>query len=469
MSRTITAGIDPAKREFTSSFVDEQGEVLIASRNYQVTREGMDTFASRVKSLGLTEGDRLVIGVEATGSLDDNLLAYLHQMRRESPFSIVVLRLDPGQVKGFRGPRPLREKSDPVDGRKAAEFARVYAARLHEFEEDPEAQARLRLVNERAALVEDRVRWINRLHDRLVISFPEFDSVLSEVGSPLALCILEKVPTAAHAANCRACSFSRLQPRPRAHRLGLERARRLVALAKQSVASATTDEDGETVRFIVSQILALSRRIDQIDEHFKKWVDANPVEAVAQPQGGKKPHSDAPATLGQQIYLIRTIPGLRTVAGSTLVLRCRGLLRFPSAGALAAQVAACPQRSQTGSSRDTTRLTRRGDRRTRTVLYLAACSTIANDPAMAFHYWRLQRPRPDDRPGLLPFQAQWACVRRLIDVIWAICHNQTPYDPDIPLRNAQSQHPALWKTFEQTEKGKAILKRWNAKKGQIAS
>ena len=62
-------------------------------------------------------------------------------------------------MKGFGGPKPVREKSDPADGRNAGEFARVYAARLHEFEEDPEAQARLRLLNERASLVEDRTRY----------------------------------------------------------------------------------------------------------------------------------------------------------------------------------------------------------------------------------------------------------------------------------------------------------------------
>ena len=86
MSRTVTSGIDPAKREFVSTFFDEQGEELIASQCYKGTREGMDTYASKAKSLGLTKGDRLVIGVEATGSLDDNLLAYLHQMRRSRPF-----------------------------------------------------------------------------------------------------------------------------------------------------------------------------------------------------------------------------------------------------------------------------------------------------------------------------------------------------------------------------------------------
>jgi len=526
MSRIVSAGIDPAKRKFTDCFYDEQGDPLLKPCDCPVAREGFRLFESRLDSLGLVEGDRLRVGVEATGSLDDNLLAFLHRLRERSPFSVSIHVLDPGQLKRFGGPRPSREKSDAADARNATEFTRIYADRLHQNVNDPESLILRRLVNERATHVQDRTRQMNRLGDRLVTGFPEFEKVVSGVASPLGLCVLRKVPTAAHAAARRPSSLARLQSGPHARPLGIERATRLVKLAKESVASATSEDDADAIRFLIDRIETLNQRIAYIDGRLKKWSDgpekpaaqatalaATPVAPETNPAPKPADSDDAPVqpipsrpsanaaptpaplpaaptlpptlakprckrrrdpaapqpSLARQTQLLRTYTGFGVVAASALVLRTGGPARYDTSNALAAQVGACCQRNQTGSSRNNTYLTHRGDRRIRPLLFLTIPVTIANDPAMAFHYWRMKQPRPGGRPGLRPFSAQWACIRRSLDIIWAMCQTQTSYDPEIPLRNAKRQHPDLWITFEQTEEGKKVLARYNAKKAKSAS
>ena len=481
MSETYVLGVDPSKRKVTVCMMKQRnGEVVLGPMDFAADRQGFQDLLERLRER-LGEGDRLMAGVEASGVYDDNLLCWLGSLRAE-PWRTFVLRLDPAQVAHFGGARPVRGKTDAADARRIARFVRAYAEELDLFEYDEEALAMLRLVNERGHLVEDHTVWMNRLQDHLVVCFPEFETLFKDPTGALPLAVLTKVATAAEAARHQARTLARVRAdAPRSRFLGEERAQALVRAAKNSVASAAGEHDGATMRFAVGQLQLLDERISNIETTLEAYYHTvcEPAPAGA-PAPAASPRREAPSadaklgaaassdadlgdatsgavtapdaaspqppalTIPEQLRLVDTVPGVSIVGACTVVLRSRGLGRFTSAKALAAQLGACPDRNQTGSSRDQTHLTHRGDRRTRAVLYMLTQSATLCNPVMAFHKWRHQRN------GMRPKQAVCACMNRMARWIYGVVKNGKPYDPQRAVENASRHHADLWEEFLKT-------------------
>jgi transposase len=165
----------------------------------------------------------------------------------------------------------------------------------------------------------------------------------------------------------------------------------------------------------------------------------------------------------RQIGLLDSIPGIATVAAATLVLGSRGIARFGSGRALAAQWAACPERTQTGTSLNKTRLTARGDHKRRAMLYLATQIACLYDPAFAFHKWRMVQH------GLCPQQAVCAAMNRMARVIWALVAKNRAYDVNLMIGQIQIHHSELWKTFVRLhQNNKALWKNVDPKYKKVA-
>lgn len=467
MSETYVLGVDPSKRKVTVCMMKQtRGEVVFGPLDFSADRKGFQNLLERLRER-LGEGDRLMAGVEASGVYDDNLLCWLGSLRAEA-WRTFVLRLDPAQVAHFGGARPVRGKTDAADSRRIARFVRAYGEELDLFEYDEVALAMLRLVNERGHLVEDHTACVNRLKDHLVVCFPEFEPLFKDSAGALPLAVLSVAATAAEAAHHQARTLARVRAEaPRSRVLGQERAQALVRAAKTSVACAASETDAATVRFAVRQIQMLDERIKEIGTDLELYYNTvcEPVSAgapaarcealdgaaglaVAASAGARTPDAAAPPTpaltIPEQLRLADTVPGVGIVGACVVVLRSRGVGRFTSAKALAAQLGACPDRNQTGTSRDRAHLTHRGDRRTRATLYMLTQAAANYSPVMAFHKWRHMRN------GLRPKQAVCACMNRMARWIYGVVKNRTPYDPQRAIANASRHHRELWDEFLKT-------------------
>jgi transposase len=235
--------------------------------------------------------------------------------------------------------------------------------------------------------------------------------------------------------------------------VGAERARAIQALARTSIASACTDTDAATIVRLVERIRMLLDQERQIGDQLERFAAQQPpaqpatsarASAHDAPDPGRADETGAQADIARQIRVANSMPGIGLLSASTIVLRCGGVRRYTSAKAFAAQMGACPERNQTGSTRDTARLTRRGDRRARAILFLCVMAACRTDPAMRFHQWRLRRA------GLTPKQALCACMNRHAKLLWHLVTTNTDYDPQRSILNAQKHHPKLWKTFVET-------------------
>lgn len=438
MNTSFVLGIDPGKSFFAATLMHATGERIWKGQEFDMSRDGFDKLRS-----SLPHGD-LTVGIEASGRIDDNLLAWFGRWKaccrdRE----ITVIRVNPGQSARFGGPKPRREYTDGSDSDHIGEFTRVYANRLEAFEHDPKAQAMTRLINERQHRVDELAATKNRIHEQLLVCFPEFTQVFVDPFAKLARAILRQAPTARHAAKRRPLSLARVKAGHKERSLGTERAQKLVELAKRSIGSAGEDNDAAAMIFLLDQVELLEKRLADIEATLTAYAAQAKNEVVPAGEEGVSP--------ARQIELLDSIPGIATVAASTLVLGTRGLTRFDSASALAAQWASCPERMQTGTSLNKTRLTARGDHKRRAMLYLATQISCMYDPAFAFHKWRMiQR-------GLCPQQAVCAAMNRMARVAWTLVAKNQIYDVNLMVGQIQIHHADLWKTFVRLHQNNGTL------------
>ena len=428
MNTSLVLGIDPGKFFVVAALMQSTGERVWKGRQYVMSREGFERLKADVP-----EGE-LTVGVEASGRIDDNLLAWLAEWQAASPErKIKVIRVNPGQSSRFGGFKPRRDQTDRSDAEHVSEYTRVYAHRLEAFEHDARSQAMARLVTERQRVIEQLAATKNRIHEQLLICFPEFTRIFKNPFAQLACAVLRQVPTAQRAAGRKALSLGRVKADRKGRSLGVSRAGQLIQLAKRSIASAREDNDAEAMIFMLDEVQLLEQRLQRIKQGLVNFVDQARKETQVPGQEGVSP--------ARQIQLLDSIPGMAVVAAATLVLGTRGLTRFPSARALAAQWASCPERTQTGTSLDKTRLTNRGDHKRRAMLYLATQVACLSDPAFAFHKWRMIQG------GLRPQQAICATMNRMARIIWAVVAHNTTYDAGQMMKQIDIHHEAQWKTF----------------------
>ena len=78
---------------------------------------------------------------------------------------------------------------------------------------------------------------------------------------------------------------------------------------------------------------------------------------------------------------------------------------------------------QSGLSTQATRISRRGNVRLRTALYLPAVSSLRHNPQQKAFYARLRARQPSGKPGVI------AVMRKLLLLCYSLWKNDCPYDP----------------------------------------
>lgn len=428
MKTSFILGIDPGKSFFAATLLDSTGEKTWNSQQFDMTRDGFEKLTT-----GLPAGT-FTIGVEASGRIDDNLMAWLEEWASTcQQRKVKVIRINPGQSARFGGPKPRRDQTDGSDSEHIAEFTRVYAHRLEAFDYNPKAQSMVRLISERQRLVEELAATKNRLHEQLLVCFPEFTQMFPDPFGKLAIAVLREVPTARCAARRRALSLARVKAERRGRSLGVEQAQKLIALAERSIASASEEHDERAMVFLLDQLELFEKRLDSIKQTLTSYAEQAKSETETPGDNG--------VSAARQIELLDSAPGMGIVAAASLVLGSRGIARFYSGKALSAQWASCPERIQTGTSLNKTRLTARGDHKRRAMLYLSTQIACMFDPAFAFHKWRMIQN------GLCPQQAVCATMNRMARVVWALVAKNKTYDVNHMLDQIKIHHADLWKTF----------------------
>ena len=136
-----------------------------------------------------------LVRIDVAGQYADNLLRFLEGLAASGELHLQISCGDPQRNKNYRAAVFGRQKSDPIEARAAARYALVEKPEPHA--PLPDGMHSLRqIANRLQAVIRQRTRLINQLHQLLVLTFPEQALVTKDLAAGWVLELVHRYPTA---------------------------------------------------------------------------------------------------------------------------------------------------------------------------------------------------------------------------------------------------------------------------------
>lgn len=356
---------------------------------------GFNEFWERILSAARKHGlDEIIIGFESTGSYMESLTHFLRN--KQCVRLVQVNPMHTKRLKELTGNSPL--KTDRKDPKVIADIIELGHALTVVIPEGPAAELR-RLTQARERTTESRTRLFNQLQSLLVISFPEFLQVMTDVKTATAQHLLRHYPMAQDIVALGEASLAAVLRRVSRGKLREDRARALFQAATESVGV----RDGRS-----SMLLEIRLMLDTIG-NYDRFVEELEIEMVRQME--QIPYS----------HLILSLKGIGLVTAAGLIGEVGDFTKFGTISEVMKLAGLDLYEVSSGKHKGKLRISKRGRPLMRKLLYLAALSTVRKGGAM--HEW-YQRALGR---GMKKTKALVAVSRKLLGIIFALVRDHSMY------------------------------------------
>ncbi|NVO86842.1 IS110 family RNA-guided transposase [Hymenobacter terrestris] len=127
--------------------------------------------------------------------------------------------------------------------------------------------------------------------------------------------------------------------------------------------------------------------------------------------------------LARKLAHLTSVPGIGLTTALVVVAETNGFVLMENERQLASYAGLDVVQRQSGLSAGATRISRRGNVRLRTALYLPAVSSLRYNPQQIAFYARLRARQPSGKPGVI------AVMRKLLLLCYSLWKNDCAYDP----------------------------------------
>ncbi len=127
--------------------------------------------------------------------------------------------------------------------------------------------------------------------------------------------------------------------------------------------------------------------------------------------------------LARKLDQLTSIPGIGLTTAIVVVAETNGFVLVENERQLTSYAGLDVVQRQSGLSAHATRISRRGNVRLRTALYLPAVSSLRYNPQQMAFYARLRARQPSGKPGVI------AVMRKLLVLCYSLWKNDCVYDP----------------------------------------
>ena len=447
-NESLYIGVDIGKRKHVSGFLsktllERHGRFEACPVHvFENSREGFRSFITRIQELAPLE--QIYVLMERTGHYHRPLEQYLHELDI-CVYLMHVQTRPAGMLK--------------TDKRDALMLANQLYNQLELGVQVPDklqlvrrmspptaAAAQLKgLIRHRYELIRETTRRKNKLTAICDELFPEFVQVIKNPNCPVALALREHFPTP-HAL-ATASFIAVCQIRGDARSFSDAKLVELQRLAEQSIGV----KDLGRQRGLILEQGQLIAELRLLREHVEQ-LETEIVSIVEHSREGQ---------------ILQSMPGIGPVMAATMIAAIGSIHNFASASALKSYFGWAPVVTQSGTTLDSTRLTRGGTRTMKQVMYLAVWQALRfPDNEWAKLYERLVKTRCsfDERTqsyigktrviGRVAGQmteAIYALLKRDAELLSKVLPGQEPpppllYDPEVHQRHRQGQYRPLKST-----------------------
>ena len=399
-------GIDIAKRVHVCAVLDEDNSVVIKPFRFTNDEKGFKKLLVHLGRLACKRDD-LIIGMEATGSLFENLYRHLKAL------AYPVVLLNPYQTSKFREMDTMkRVKNDNIDAvmiaalLKSGRFSKGYVS-------DEQLQSLRELYRHKESLANQIKALKRKTQTILTVVFPELETVIKDPFNVSGMALLEKYPTAKHYEYASIDRILKVFRGIQGNTFDRAKAEQLLDSAKHSVYSGVAKEARALhIRMNLKQIRMLQEMLDETLEAMQAlFRDDAPLKAEE-----KEVVSDI-------IDNLRSIPGVSDKTILALLAECGNLDRFHSAKGLVGYLGLYPTLDESGEKSRGGKLAKRGAKLAKRAIFLAAIAAIKHNEQMRTIYLKYRSRGKAKKEALI------IVARKLISIIYAIYTRNEPYDP----------------------------------------
>ncbi len=338
----------------------------------------------------------LFAAVESTGGYENNW--YNTLLKFQGSLNIKTARLNPEGVFCNSKAELKRTITDKVSALSIAEYLIAHPGKIMYQQEDYWSPLRKQW-SFISLLIKQKTQLLNQLEMLIYSANPELLQYCQDGMPQWVLKLLKKYPTAGLLSRARAATVARIPY------ITLDRAKKLVKGAKNSIASADDDITGQLVSSTIGQILQLAKNIQ--------------VQSKILADNCSIP----------EIELLKTFPGIDDYSAIGLMLELQSIERFSTVKELASFVGIHPVFKASGDGSTVARMSKKGRKVPRNILYMVALTGIRCNPLIRDLYQK-QVARGKEKMSAIGI-----CMHKVLRILYGMLKNNTAFDPEIDKKN----------------------------------
>ena len=344
----------------------------------------------------------LYAAVESTGGYENNWFNAL--VGFQATLNLKTARLNPLGVSANSKADLKRNITDKISAQNVAEYMIAHPEKVSYEQQDHLASLRKQWSFIKM-LTKQSTQLLNQLEPLLYSANPELLTYCKDSVPGWLLKLLARYPTASKLAKAKAVSVARIPY------ISSARAQQLILDAKSSVASVTDEITEQLIRATVKQILHLRELI------------ASQTEIMAK---------DCPVA---EVDLLKTFSGINDYSAVGLILEIQTITRFSTVKKLASFFGLHPVYKISGDGSGSFRMSKKGRKEPRRILFMVALSAIRSNPLIRSIYVdRIEQ-------GMQKMAAIGVCMHKILRILYGMLkHNQT-FDPEVDRRNRERMGP----------------------------
>ena len=408
MENQFFLGIDVSKGYADFTILDKHKKVVEDNFQLDDTHEGHHQLF-KVLTGFFEQNPKAVLftAVESTGGYEKNWYNCIHKF--ESQFNIFVARLNPFGVNYNSKATLERNVTDKQSAKNIAGYLISHPEKVNYRTEDYFSSQR-KLWKFIKMLTKQKTQLLNQLESWLYTANPEILKYCKKGMRLWTLRVIQKYPTAKHLSRAHETALSKIPF------VTQKKAAVLINDAKQSVGSDNDEVTSELIKSLAGQILSLMKQIAVQEKALEK-------------------NCDLP-----EIKLLSSFNGIGTHSAIGLIIEIVSVARFESCKKLVSFFGIHPVYKQSGDTKGAFKMSKRGRKEPRSLLYNVARMAIIHNPLIKKLYAELLAR------GMNKTAAIGVLMHKILRIVFGMLKNNTAFDPEIDRRNKLRQMPTEKKT-----------------------
>jgi transposase len=384
-------GIDVSKDKFDACGIREDGTKLFQF-SAAMDRNGFEKLKMHLSSVPIAS---VLIGMESTASYHVNLFSYL----ASEGYAVVVI--NPLLISNYVKMQLRKTKTDKKDAWIIAQFLLANKDSLIRRATSPLISDLRELARQRESLVGQMTSLKNDIKRILNITFPELEH-LAGIFTKSMLKLLQRYPSA--------CALKDIDPDQLTRMLiedsyGRKRGAFAEALLKAARSSIGTPSPMKDV--ILKQKVSLHLHLDEALQEI--------TERLLQSSRGM---------MGDDMDILNSIKGIGEKTAASFLIEMGGdIQQFDQPGKIIAMAGIDPAVRQSGKYEGSSRITKRGNRHLRRIIWLMTTQVIHYCDVFRAYYLKRKKD------GLPYKKAVLATAHKLVRVIYAMLTQRTAFCP----------------------------------------